>query len=132
MKTYKNIDEFLKENNLDRLNEHEKCFRIIVEELDFNTCKQILLRRLEQDGITIGKLKEKYKQDKYLNNIYRMNSTHNWEWDIIGNDMLHNHNAKIGFRLMSDCDRTCIAKACAGIVVETNLNDKEQKYNNKK
>ena len=32
MKTYKNVDEFLKENNLDRFNEHEKCFRRIVVE----------------------------------------------------------------------------------------------------
>lgn len=119
MKTYKNVDEFLKENNLDRFNEHEKCFRKVVEELDFNTCKQILLRRLERDGVSVEQLKEKYKQDKYLNNIYNM-STRAWEWDYIGNDMLHNPNAKIRFRLMSDCNRTCIAKACARIVVETN------------
>ena len=60
MKTYKNVDEFLKENNLDRFNEHEKCFRRVVEELDFNTCKQILLRQLERDGVSVEKLKEKY------------------------------------------------------------------------
>ena len=117
MKTYRNVDEFLKENNLNRFNEHEKCFRRIVEELDYNTCKQILLRQLERDGITIEKLKEKYNQDKYLNNIYSMSST-TWEWDYIGNDMLHNPNAKIRFKMMSNCNRTCIAKACAGIVVE--------------
>lgn len=117
MKTYRNVDEFLKENNLDRLNEHKKCFRRIVEELDFSTCKRILLRQLERDGITIEKLKEKYKQDKCLNNIYRMGTT-TWEWDYIGNDMLHNPNTKIRFQLMSDCNRTCIAKACAAIVAE--------------
>ena len=117
MKTYKNVDEFLKENNLDRFSEHEKCFRRIVEELDFNTCKQILLRQLERDGVSVEKLKEKYSQDKYLNNIYRMGAT-TWEWDYIGNDMLHNPNAKIKFRLMSNCNRTCIAKACAGMIVE--------------
>ena len=120
MKIYRNVDEFLKENNLDRLNEHEKCFRRVVEELDFNTCKQILLQQLEKDGINIEKLKEKYNQDKYLNNIYRNNSAGSWEWDVIGNDMLHNPNARVRFRLMSDCNRTCIAKACARIVVETN------------
>ena len=117
MKTYRNVDEFLKENNLDRFNEHEKCFRRIVEELDYNTCKRILLRQLEQDGVSVEKLKEKYSQDKYLNNIYSMCAT-TWEWDFIGNDMLHNPNAKIKFRLMSNCNRTCIAKACARIVVE--------------
>ena len=117
MKTYKNVDEFLEENNLDRLNEHEKCFSKVVEELDFNTCKQILLRQLEQDGISVGKLKEKYNQDKNLNNIYRM-GIKTWEWDFIGDDMLHNPNAKIKFRLMSDCYKTCIAKACARMVTE--------------
>ena len=117
MKTYTNVDEFLKENNLNRFNEHEKCFRRVVEELDFNTCKQILLKQLARDGITIEELKEKYNQDKHLNNIYSMGAT-TWEWDYIGNDMLHNPNAKIRFRLMSDSNRTCIAKACARIVVE--------------
>lgn len=117
MKTYETVDEFLKENNLDRFKENEDCFKKVVEELDFNTCKQILLRQLEQDGITVEKLKEKYKKDKYLNNIYSMGPT-TWEWDYIGNDMLHNPNAKIKFRLMSNCNRTCIAKACAKIVAE--------------
>ena len=117
MKTYRNVDEFLKENNLNRFNEHEKCFRRVVEELGFNTCKQILLRQLERDGVSVEKLKEKYKQDRYLNNIYSMGAT-TWEWDYIGNDMLHNPNAKIKFRLMSDSNRTCIAKACARMVVE--------------
>ena len=41
-------------------------------------------------------------------------------YDEDGNDMLHNPNAKIKFRLMSNCNRTCIAKACAGIVAENN------------
>ena len=120
MKTYKNVDEFLKENNLDRVNEHKKCFSKVVEELDFNTSKQILLRQLERDGVSVEQLKEKYNEDKYLNNIYRNNSRGSWEWDYIGNDMLHNPNAKIKFRLMSDSNRTCIAKACARMVVETN------------
>ena len=117
MKTYKNVDEFLKENNLDRFNEHEKCFKRIVEELDFNTCKQILLRQLKRDGVSVEQLKRKYKQDKYLNNIYRMSST-SWKWDYIGDEMLHNPNAKIRFQLMSNCNRTCIAKACARIILE--------------
>lgn len=117
METYETVDEFLKENNLDRLTEHDKCFSRVVSELDFHTCKQILLRRLESDGVTIEKLKEKYKQDKCLNNIYRMRAE-TWEWDAIGDEMLHNPNAKIKFRLMSNSNRTCIAKACARRVAE--------------
>lgn len=117
MKMYKNIDEFLKDNNLDRLTEHERCFQRVVEELDFNSCKKILLRQLEQDGITIEKLKEKYEQDKYLNNIYKFRGR-TWNWDYIGDEMLRNPNAKIRFELMSNCNRTCIAKACARLVIE--------------
>lgn len=118
MKTYTNVDEFLKESNLDRFNEHKKCFRKIVEELDFNSCKKILLEQLERNGVTLEELKQKYKQDKYLNNIYRHNASGFWEWDFIGNDMLYNPNVKIRFELMSNCNRTCIAKACAEMVVE--------------
>lgn len=118
MKTYINVDEFLKENNANRFDEHEECFRRIVEELDFNICERILLSHLERDGITIEKLKEKYNQDRCLNNIYRHTSSGRWEWDFIGDEMLHNPKAKIKFRLMSNCNRTCIAKACARMVVE--------------
>lgn len=118
MKIYENVDEFLKENNLDRFKEHDRCFSKIVEELDFNICKQILLRQLERDGVSIERLKEKYNQDKNLNNIYRNTSSAGWAWDYIGEDMLHNPKAKIRFRLMSNCNRTCIAKACATMVVE--------------
>lgn len=118
MEIYTSVDEFLKENNLDKFNERDKCFRRVVEQLDFNTCKQLLLRRLEQDGITIKKLKEKYNQDKRLNNIYRFDLSGKWGWDFIGDDMLRNPSAKIRFRFMSDCNRTCIAKACARMVIE--------------
>ena len=118
MRTYTTVDDFLKENKLDRFNEHEKCFERVVEELDFNTCKQILLSQLELDGVTIEKLKEKFRQDKYLNNIYKHRSGLGWKWDLIGDEMLYNRNAKIKFKLMSDCNRTCIAKACAKMIVE--------------
>jgi hypothetical protein len=32
--------------------------------------------------------------------------------------MLHNVKATVHFRLMSDCNRTCIGKQCARMVVE--------------
>lgn len=118
MKTYETLDEFFKEGNLNRLEEHEKCFSRIVEALDFNTCKQILLSYLKADGISPEKLKEKYKQDKYLNNIYKHSGRGVWEWDLIGADMLHNPNAQVRFKLMSDSHRTCIAKACARMIAE--------------
>lgn len=118
MEIYVTVDDFFKENNFDRGNEHEKGYRRIVKGLNFDICKGILLKRLELDGVTIETLKEKYKQDKYLNNIYKHNATGVWEWDLIGDDMLHNPNAKIRFKLMWNFNRTCIAKACARMVAE--------------
>lgn len=117
MRTYKNVDEFLKENNIDRFNEHDKGFVRIVEELDFDSCKRILLQWLILDGITIEKLKEKYEKDEYLNNIYK-HVGNTWKWDFIGDEMLQNANARIRFKLMSNCNKTCIAKACARMIVE--------------
>mgnify|MGYP003371040554 CR=1 FL=1 len=118
METYRNVDDFFKENNLDRFNEHEECFRRLVEELEFTTCKQILSRFLENDKITIEELKEKYNQDEYLNNMYKRGSRNSWEWDFLGDAMLRNPNATVKFETMSNCNRTCIAKACARMVAE--------------
>lgn len=123
MNTYKNIDEFLKLNNIDRCKDFELAFETIVRALDYNACKRILLNRLSANGITIDKLREKFLKDKYLNNIYKMRHMQpynkiTWEWDIIGDEMLRNPKVTVRFELMSDCNRTCIAKECAGMVIK--------------
>lgn len=123
MNTYKNIDEFLKLNNIDRCKDFEHAFETVVRALDYDMCKRILLNTLSADSITIEKLKDKILEDRHLNNIYKQSYRRNygriiWEWDIIGEQMLHNAKATVRFRAMSDCTRTCIAKECARMVIK--------------
>lgn len=123
MNEYETIDEFLKLNNIDRCKDFELSFQTVVRALDYNTCKQILLSALSADGITIEKLKKKFLEDRNLNNVYNMRRMRRygrvmWKWDIIGDEMLHNAKRTVSFRLLSDCNRTCIAKECAGMVIK--------------
>lgn len=118
IKTYHNIDELIKLKGLDRASQHDEAFSAVVNELGYNQCKAILLTYLD-----INTLTKAYKQDKNLNNIYKQSYNHElnrvtWTWDLIGDDMLHRFDVPIRFRLMSDCNRTCIAKACARMVIE--------------
>ena len=118
MITYHNIDEFIKFKGLNRASQHEEAFSAVVNALGYEACKKILLAYLDIDTLT-----KAYKQDKYLNNIYEHSYNNKlgrvmWTWDFIGDDMLHRFNAPIRFRLISDCNRTCIAKACARMVIE--------------
>ena len=118
IKTYHNVDEFIKLKGLDRASQHDEAFTAVVNELGYEACKKILLAYLD-----INTLAKAYKEDKYLNNIYTQYYNHEldrvtWTWDLIGDDMLHRFNAPVRFRLMSDCNRTCIAKACARMVIE--------------
>ena len=123
MITYHNVDEFIKSKGLDRASQHEEAFSAVVNELGYEACKKILLAYLDIDTLT-----KAYRQDKYLNNIYEQHYNHElnrvtWTWDLIGDNMLHRFNAPIRFRLMSDCNRTCIAKACARMVIEESNKD---------
>ena len=118
IKTYHNVDELIKSKGLDRASQHDEAFTAVVNELGYEACKKILLAYLD-----INTLAKAYKEDKYLNNIYKQSYNHEldrvtWTWDFIGDDMLHRFNAPIRFRLMSDCNRTCIAKACARMIIE--------------
>ena len=118
IKTYHNVDEFIESKGLDRASQHAEAFSAVVNALGYEACKKILLAYLD-----INTLTKAYKQDKNLNNIYKQSYNHElnrvtWTWDLIGNDMLHRFNAPIRFRLMSDCNKTCIAKACARMVIE--------------
>ena len=118
MITYHNVDEFIKLKGLNRASQHDEAFSAVVNELGYEACKKILLTYLD-----VNTLIKAYKQDKYLNNIYKQHYNHElnkvtWTWDFIGDDMLHRFNVPIRFRLMSDCNRTCIAKACARMIVE--------------
>ena len=118
VKTYHNVDEFIKSKGLDRANQHAEAFSAVVNELGYEACKAILLNYLDIDTLI-----KAFKEDKYLNNVYKQHYNNElnkvtWTWDLIGDDMLHRFNAPIRFRLMSDCNRTCIAKACARMIIE--------------
>ena len=120
---YESVDKFFEEHNLDRFageEGHHACYSAVVKALNYDACKKILLEQLEHDGIDLETLKQRYEADKALNNIYkfRYQGTGGWTWDDIGADMLYNYDATVSFRLMSPCNKTCIAKACARMVVE--------------
>lgn len=120
IRTYKNIDAFLNEKGIDKFageSGHKLSYSTIVRALDYNACKEILLNQLKIDKISIDILKQRYEQDKHLNNIYKKNSAGTWTWDIIGDRMIHNPKATVRFILMSDCSRTRIAKACARMIL---------------
>ena len=118
VKTYYNVDELIKSKGLDRASQHAEAFSAVVNALGYEACKKILRAYLDVDTLT-----KAYRQDKNLNNIYKQSYNHElnkvtWTWDLIGDDMLHRFNVPVRFRLMSDCNRTCIAKACARMVIE--------------
>ena len=118
IRTYHNVDEFIKSKGLDRATQHDEAFSAVVNELGYEACKAILLNYLDIDTLI-----KAFKEDKYLNNIYKQNYNHELNrvtctLNLICNDVLHRFNAPIIFRLISDCNRTCIAKACARMIIE--------------
>lgn len=118
---YESIKDFCKSINQDYFTSegHDACYSAIVRALNYNACKKILLEQLEHDGIDLETLKQKFIKDENLNNIYEFScGGKTWTWDDIGDRMLRNFNATISFGLMSLSGKTCIAKACARMVVE--------------
>ena len=118
IKTYYNVDELIKSKGLNRASQHAEAFSAVGNALGYEACKKILLAYLDIDTLT-----KAYKEDKYPNNIYKQSYNHElnrvtWTWDLIGDDMLHRFGVPVRFRLMSDCNRTCIAKACARMIIE--------------
>ena len=125
-KLLKNADEFFKLYELNDKN-HSAKYEAVVRALDFRACKEILLRY-----ITYDELLKAYKKDKNLNNILnskyycesmlplplRLANTTCWQWDMIGYQMLHNNKATIKFKFISLSTLTCIAKACARMIIQ--------------
>lgn len=116
METYENIKEF---------DNSKLCYSKVIDLLNYEECKSILLTYLDIDT-----LKKKYAEDKYFNNIYH-HSTHRQspihhertgiptgEWDSIGYEMLHNYKAQIVFKNISLSTLTGISKEVARRVVQ--------------
>ena len=129
-KLFKNTDEFSK---LSGLNNHFSKYGAIVQALDFEACKEILFMYTTYDDLLNA-----YHKDKNLNNILKKHyyckdvlphlihtADKCWQWDIIGYKMLHNRKATIKFKLISLADLTCIAKACATMII---INESEVLY----
>ena len=66
VKTYHNVDEFIKLKGLDRASQHAEAFSAVVNALGYEACKKILLAYLDIDTLL-----KAFKEDKYLNNIYK-------------------------------------------------------------
>lgn len=125
-KLFKNTDEFSKLNRLNDNGSHFSTYEAIVQALDFEACKEILLTHITYDDLL-----DSYSKDKNLNNIlnkrcYCKNvlptligaaDDECWQWDIIGYKMLHNRKTTIKFKFISLADLTCIAKACARMII---------------
>lgn len=123
---FKDANEFWKLNELDDKSHFAK-YEAIVQALNFEACKDILFMY-----ITYDKLLNAYKKDEHLNNIlnqkiydrnvlprcFRYQCGTYWQWDIIGYQMLHNNKATIRFKLISLNTLTCIAKACARLIIK--------------
>lgn len=124
-KLLKNVNEFFELNSLNDESHFFK-YEAIVQALDFEACKEILLMHTTYDDLL-----DAYNKDKNLNNIlnehyyckdvlpnFRYTDEDCWQWDIIGYQMLHNRKATIKFKLISLACLTCIAKACARMMIK--------------
>ena len=114
MEIYKNISDYTmkKFGTVDVNTDHTLKFSSIVKDLNYESCKNILLA-----FATIDELKKKYKEDKYFNGrFFNTNDTLD-VWDKIGYLMITNPCRKITFKSYSLCNLTCIAKQCARMII---------------
>lgn len=124
-KLFKNTDEFFKLTSLNDESHFSK-YEAVVQALDFEACKEILLMYTTYDDLL-----DAYNKDKYLNNILNEHyyckdvlpnliraADRCWQWDVIGYQMLHNRKATIKFKFISLACLTCIAKACARMMIK--------------
>lgn len=120
---YKSVDDYFKAKGLNRFKQHEECFKNLINDIGFDKCKRILFEYVHTSELLFD-----YKQDKYFNQskLQRIMSLDYFtnlyanvcptKWDEIGHRMLYT-SPKLYFRAWSLCDLTCLAKACAKMVV---------------
>lgn len=121
---YKNVDEYFKSKNLDRSLQHGKCFKTLINDIGFGNCKRILFEYVYPAELLLD-----YRQDKNFNlsKLQRRSSLDYFtslytdvrpnKWDEIGHRMLYT-NPKLYIKTFSLCDLTCLAKACARMIVD--------------
>lgn len=114
MKNYVNVSDYTVKNfgTKDYDTDHTLKYKSIVKDLNYESCKDILLNYISKE-----KLIEKYKENKHFNtkvfNVIKQLDM----WDSIGELMATNPKRTITFKRLSLCNLTCIAKQCAEMIV---------------
>lgn len=114
MKIYKDVSDYTMKNfgTKDYETDHTLKYRSIVKDLNYESCKDILLNYIPKE-----KLIGKYKENKHFNtkvfNVKKQIAI----WDSIGALMATNPNRTITFKGLSLCNLTCIAKQVATMIV---------------
>ena len=128
MENYVNISDYTKKKfgTVDYDTDHILKYSSIVKDLNYESCKNILLA-----FATIDELKKKYKEDKHFNGrFFNTNDTLDI-WGDIGKLMTTNPNRKITVERYPLYNLTCIAKQCARMIVMEDLkNEKIHKTRN--
>lgn len=114
MKVYKNVSDYTMTNfnTKDYETDHTLKYKSIVKDLDYKSCKEILLIY-----VTIDELKRQYKEDKHFNGSFLEAKKPLNVWSRIGKLMITNPNRKITIKSYSLCNLTCIAKQCAKMII---------------
>lgn len=114
MKNYVNVSDYTIKNfgTMDYDTDHTLKYKSIVEDLDYKSCKDILLNIISKE-----KLIKAYKRDIHFNTKVFESKNQLAVWDSIGSFMITNPNRKITFKGLSLCNLTCIAKQCARMIV---------------
>lgn len=124
IEVYKNVDDYFKSKGLNRFSQHRKCFKTLVNNIGLDKCKHILFEYVHTSELLLD-----YKKDNYFNSskLQRWSSLKYFtnlnaydrpnKWDEIGYRMLR-ANRKLFIKGYSLCDLTCLAKACARMVID--------------
>lgn len=114
MINYVDVSDYTMKNfgTKDYNTDHTLKYSSIVKDLDYESCKNILLNYVSKE-----KLIEKYKEDIHFNTkVFNVRKQLDM-WDRIGELMITNPNRKITLKRCSLCNFTCIAKRCAQMIV---------------
>lgn len=121
---YKNVDDYFRSKGLNRFSQHRNCFESLVNDIGFNKCKRILFEYIHTSELLFD-----YKRDEHFNlsKLQRRSSLDYFtglytdarpnKWDEIGHRMLR-ANRNLYIKGFSFCDLTCLAKACARMIID--------------
>lgn len=114
MKNYVNVSDYTMKNfrTKDYETDHTLKYRSIVKDLNYESCKDILLNYVSKEQLI-----KKYKEDICFNTkVFNVKNQLDM-WNNIGALMIKNPNRTITFKRFSLCNLTCIAKQCARMII---------------